>query len=272
MKPKFLLAFFLAAASISTAVANTVVYDPYNISGPGSYTAGTSLSNPVNNNQPAAGGAWTGPVSGFTTYFVSSDGLTYDGLATSGGSLLSTPGGSNTRAFSATNLTATLYYSFLIRFTEFNDVVLIGLGDSSGSIASGLRVGADGANAARTTNNYSSDSTPFVLDVTYLVVGKFSHAGANSYTSLWINPTLGVGEPGVATSVAVGSAGPGAAQWYSFIGGDISYQFDEFRVGTTWDSVTPAAIPEPSTGLLFAGALVVGAILRRKMGKSALNA
>ena len=273
MKTKFLLAFFLAGAAISAASANTLVYDPYNVSGPGSYTAGTSLSNPVNNNQPAAEGAWTGPVSGFTTYFVSSEGLTYSGLATSGGSLASTPLGTNTRAFSSTNITDTLYYSFLVRFTDFDNVVLLGLGDSSGAIASGLRVGAGGVTAARTTNNYSADGTTFALGTTYLVVGKFSQSGANSFTSLWINPTLGVGEPGVANSVAVGSVGPGAAQWYSFTtNGDISYQFDEFRVGTTWDSVTPAAIPEPSTGLLIAGALVVGATLRHKKGRNTSKA
>jgi len=53
---------------------------------------------------------------------------------------------------------------------------------------------------------------------------------------------------------------------------NLSYQFDEFRMGSTWSQVVPtvAAIPEPSTvALISLGILGVGGtVLRRRRGLS----
>lgn len=251
----------------TSAMASLYVYEPYPTQGANTYTANTSLSATANQNVPASAGAWTGPISGSTGYSVSSSGLQYAGLATAGGSISTVPFATNTRPFSATNVTSTTFFSFLLNFTTFDNTMIVGLANAGGSVVSGINVVSAGELFARSNVLNSDSSIALTLNTTYLVVGQADvTAGSNVNVSIWLNPNLT--SPGAADLTAPGSStGIGMAQWYSFqTASTPEYSFDEFRVGTTWEDVTP--VPEPSTiwaillGLTF---LVVARSRSRKL-------
>lgn len=97
----------------------------------------------------------------------------------------------------------------------------------------------------------------------YIVKFDLSATAASDTVTVWVNPTLGAGDPasgGIVLSgqnitfdrLALSDYSGGAASW------------DEIRFGTTFADVTTSAIPEPSTYALFAGAAtLLGASARR---------
>lgn len=112
--------------------------------------------------------------------------------------------------------------------------------------------------------------------LTYLVVFKFEHGtgdGQGDEVYMYMNPLLG-GEglntpalianwekdddplhlPGSWVSVEVGSASSNRP--YS------DFSFDEFRIGSTWDAVTPIVVPEP--GAMGVAGLVLGVAASRR--------
>jgi len=265
-----LLGVLTSALVFSNAFATLYVYDPFNVGGPNGYVAEQSLSWAANNAKPAAEGAWTGPVTGSTSYFVSQTGLSYVGLETSGGSIYSYPWATNTRAFSETNIQTPVYYSFLINFSKFNNSVILGLAGTDGLLVSTGRVYEDGSLHTKSTGGAESAAGfQLSLNTTYLIVGRVSFSGTSTFTDLWVNPNPGDAQPGTPTLSGVGAAASGAAQWYSFLSqgptGIPEYHFDEFRAGSTWESVTPATIPEPeSMALLLAGLVAIAFCGRRR--------
>ncbi|HLP77827.1 MAG TPA: PEP-CTERM sorting domain-containing protein [Candidatus Paceibacterota bacterium] len=96
----------------------------------------------------------------------------------------------------------------------------------------------------------------------FVVKFDFSASAASDNVTLWLDPTLGAGDPatgGIVVSgkdlvfdrLAISDYDENSANW------------GEIRWGTTFDSVTTAAVPEPSTfALMGLGAL--GFLLRRK--------
>jgi len=254
MKKAFLPIILVVCGCTTSATASLLVYESYPTQGANAYQPDKSLTAPVNQNVPATSGGWTGPIVGSTSYFVSSTGLQYEGLATAGGSILSVPWATNTRPFSESNIKSTVYYSFLVNFTKFDDLMMVGLAGTGGSIVSGIRVGADGDLYARSTNAYSASGIALTLGTTYLIVGQVDFTDLGMSTSIWLNPNLNASDPGAANLIAAGAVSNGVAQWYSFLvpngGAAPKYSFDEFRAGTTWVDVTP--VPEPGTLALLA--------------------
>ena len=242
-------------------MANTLVYEPYPIgTSPTGYVAGQSHLQPPNGSVLATGGAWAGAATGTSTsYLVSATGLQYSNLAVQGGSIKSSAWNThNARAFSATDGTSELYYSFLINVSSFNgSSVFLGLANSSAhSTISGLRLDTvdSGTGKLSIISNgvVSVVNTTISANTTYLVVGRWTPGTTSDTTTLWINPVVGGEEPIISSLSFTAGKASGVARWYSYIGGTsstyTSFAFDEFRVGTTWEDVTP--IPEPATSAL----------------------
>ena len=115
---------------------------------------------------------------------------------------------------------------------------------------------------------------------TYLLVAKFTDDGfTNDTLELWVNPVLGdefaSGPPDLVLNQATGNADlnfyvAGNPSWaiqglVLEAGGGATNSiaiFDELRIGTTWESVTP--VPEPGRALLLAGALMACAVRRQR--------
>ncbi len=260
MKPTFPLTLATLLLGVSSTFASILVYDPYPLgSSPTGYTAETSLSFPVNSSVQATAGAWSGSIVGSSTYLVSATGLQYKNLAVQGGSITSFSNGVNTRAFSSADHTGAVYYSFLLNVSSFNGAVLLGLSNSAGTLISGIRLDAvdatNGTLKIRSNGVDSAASLALNANTTYLVVGKWTPGETSDTTAFWINPTVGSEEPLTPSLSYTAGKGTGVAQWYSFLGNPTTtLSFDEFRVGTTWEEVTPYAVPEP-------GASVLGALL-----------
>lgn len=279
MRNTFPPALFGLLLTTTGALASTLVYDPYPIgTAPTGYVAAQSHLQPPNASVQATEGAWAGSTTGTSTsYFVSATGLQYDNLATQGGSITSSAWNThNARAFSAMDETTELYYSFLINVSAFNgSSVFLGLANSSThSTISGLRLDTVDANTGRlsvySNGVVSGTNTTIDANKTYLVVGRWTPGATSDTTTLWINPVVGEEEPIVSSFSFTAGKGSGVARWYSYVGGTSTsythFSFDEFRVGTTWEDVTPtAAIPEPATATL--GLLLLGGWAGRRLWK-----
>lgn len=113
---------------------------------------------------------------------------------------------------------------------------------------------------------------------TYFAVVKYSGWDGSKYNTatLWLNPATtdeSTSDPTIVASIDIddtGSSGFGGLQIRSFYLADENSYFllDDMRIGTDWDSVVTASIPEPATtGLLF-GLCVLLLANRYKRSKS----
>lgn len=115
-----------------------------------------------------------------------------------------------------------------------------------------------GVNEAYSSTGVNADTA------VHLFVVKFdlSATAASDSVTVWLDPTLGAGDPagGITVSgqdmafdrLAISDYDGNSANW------------DEIRWGTTFDSVTIAAVPEPTTFALGGLGLVSLVLLRRK--------
>lgn len=104
-------------------------------------------------------------------------------------------------------------------------------------------------------------------NLTNMIIGKFSlTSGTAGDFTFWLNPADLASETGsgsgITTSQTAGGGIDGIRLEYS--DGANGGRFDEFRLGTTWDSVT--TIPEPSSLLLIGLGLAGAAVFRRRRG------
>ncbi len=107
---------------------------------------------------------------------------------------------------------------------------------------------------------------------TYLLVAKLINSGDD--LELWVNPLLGNEAGSGAADLTIAGGGFFVPNNSSFsidgitidATGPGSVSLDEIRMGTTWDDVTPSAIPEASTLMLsvLAAASVFLGIRRRR--------
>ncbi|MEM8494024.1 MAG: hypothetical protein AAF663_01395 [Planctomycetota bacterium] len=283
--------FLVAAAAVATvgaatASAATLVYEPFAAS---DYTVGNSLSG-ANPTVAGFGGAWVKDGGGDTT--VETGSLTYLNLVTSGNKASSVSGGRMNRSLdvSATgplgNYVAdvdfggttgvqpaiatsangnALYISMLVSWSggdptdaffgvEFHNPIG-GNSDSSQEFrfdaADGpddFQVDSDGGN-----NNFLGD---FDTD-THLLVFRIDFADGDDTLTWWWDPTsLGGAEPAVATGSATFELEFDKIVLSRFAGdGSVTGLSDEFRIGTTYASVTP--VPEPTAVGLGGAALAL---------------
>lgn len=246
-----------------------------------SYTLGGTVY-PEGGMGPNTGTGWTDGwqgSSGFNTTaprYVAA-GLSYPGLASAGYAAASLPyqlGGQSTALRGFTNTATTnLWFSFLIELNSATELANGNSAQSYGGIAlenssfsTFLYVGVGGG-ATRyglqtpAAGIVSSSIAPTVGQTALLLV----HVDSSDTASLWIDPTLGgapLGAPDVTVASPLAPSGFGGLYWSDTWG----WTYDELRIGTTLADVTPslAAVPEPPTWTLIAGAAAVAGGLRAR--------
>ena len=231
------------------------------------YSAGASLF--LQNGGTGWAGTWGTP--GGLDATIAASSLAFGGLATSGGSVFTAGSqppnqGSSVATWirslgtplGADNTTA--YLSFLMRpdagFGFYG-------GLNFGSVFVGLSgnqsfYGLEGAG-----NNVSLSNVAATTGQTVLFVMRVDFLTGNDTLSLFINPTSGQPEPGLAdvlkTDLNIGSVNEVVINNYG------GFTVDEIRIGSTFGDVTPldSTVPEPAFGF-GAGGLALFAVLRAK--------
>ena len=205
--------------------------------------------------------AWTDLNSG-DNILVTSNSLAYSGLASSTGNKILFDGtGMDAARLFTQQTSGTIYYSFLLNisslgslnaagsyFTGFNESVSTTFGATiwvrrdTGGVGYNLGVNprTTAANTSWSTAVYSVNTTLMVV-ISYQIVAGVT----NDAVKIWINPTPGSAEP-TATSSATNSLTDLANINRIILRQDGNtttpfIQMDEIRVGTTWESVTPAS-------------------------------
>lgn len=273
MKPRLRpgLALFGLALVFGGWTQAQVLHDPFN------YTveqplAGLSLS---------GSSAWTALNTG-TAPVIAAGSLEVAGLASSSGNSVSFPGGNFQEAVLSfpTITSGSIYYSFALRLTSLptDETFTFALvtGTTTYGTALWIRPSGSGYQIGVTQRSFDSvksyDSTVYNLNTTQFIVGRHDYVTGttNDVSSLWINPasaSFGAAEAPAALLMSTGSTDRGFTDHFLLRGGTGSPagSFDELRIGTTWASVTPAAVPEPSSSVLLLGcAATVLVLLRRR--------
>lgn len=112
-------------------------------------------------------------------------------------------------------------------------------------------------------------STVAVDGTTHLLVAQIQFgagAGGTDHVNLYIDPTPGLSAPDVAAALSADTTRSASFDRVRIQSGNgqAPVQFDELRIGTTFGSVDPAAVPEPATlGLAAIGGLSLLARKRR---------
>jgi hypothetical protein len=264
----------LAVAAIFLVVqgvhAQTLFSEAFN------YTTGQNLGGRVN---PGNSVTWTG---GNAVLQIGSADLTYSGLTDQGGEdLVYTTGASastSVNTYSAVT-SGSIYYSFLIDCTTLptantyitslnpgttgpggsGDAMATYVGPTTGGWKIGVRNGNGGA----------AYTTVLTLGTTYFVAEELT-LGSTPTVSLFLDPTAGASQPTATATqtgtVAVSSVADVGIKAQTTATGPGAYLIDNLLIGTTWASITPGAVPEPSslalTGLGLAG--LVGCFRRQR--------
>lgn len=274
LSPLISLPFLLA----SQAQASLLFYDGFSA---GNYSAGTVDTQPYGGTGYASGGTWNSNsefVSGGLTHpslvttpgfhFSRSSGEAFGFLDLSPTGTFGTAGliGSNGK-IGGTDVAETLYFSVLAR-KDTADAGFAGFqiyDDALGGPGEGLGVGEVGPDGYKWLQGGSNGligdpPTPLAEGEVQLFVFKMNFGDATG--EVWINPdpSLSEGDQAAGTSSTVAAAQPEAGFDSFRLRGSQDYSYDEIRMGTTWDSVTP--VPEPSGTLLSLLALA-GFSLRR---------
>jgi hypothetical protein len=180
----------------------------------------------------------------------------------------------------------TTYFSFLVSKNTpdtqrtINLAFFNGTGEQFAVGQIGTGSGNTGGNIALLMNNSNpgglvQSATPIAMgtDVAHLVVGRIDwNAGGNETVAIWVDPS-DVTTEALAGSAYASTAGfniTGITGIRPFAGNTsgtftgVSANFDEIRLGGTWESVTSQAIavPEPGVGLLGMG--VAGMLAGRR--------
>jgi hypothetical protein len=260
----------LAGFALISAHAQSV-YEPF------AYTNGDPLPGKI------LSGSYTwGVQNSGTAVSIASGNLSVSGLAASTGNSALLPGGNFQEAvlpFTPTPVNSgTIYFSFAFNLSSLPTATAYSFGfNSSTNFASTIWLQASGggyqiglANRSNSTATY--DSTVFATGTTVFVVGSYEFVSgtANDVSKLWINPASATFDDlAIPSATLTATGGTDMTSINSFLirgaTGSPAGTFDELRIGTTWASVTPAAIPEPSTYAALLGALALaGVVLRRR--------
>ncbi len=169
------------------------------------------------------------------------------------------------------NVSGTLYLSFLARAVSTDrgseyaglqlwrdDAEGLLVGNSWGSSRYSLAAGGFTETELSGSGTVDTNAHFFVLKLDYL-------AAANDNVTIFFDPDLSLAEGGQAAGIQTLVSGNASFDFINLRSGNAPHpwEYDEIRMGTTWESVTP--VPEPSQISLMAGALVAF-LLRRRRG------
>lgn len=270
-----LCAVVFAGFALTSARAQLIAYEPFN------YTAGSTVAG----NTLSGVGIWAAVNTGTAPTVVTGN-LSVTGLQASTGNSAYLPGGNHQEAvlpFTSTT-TGSIYFSLALNVTAQPTGASYILGFSTGNTSFGATIftQASGAGYQIGFSNRSSgstvtyDSTVYALNATVFLVGRYDFVSGtgNDTSALWINPssaTFGAGAAPTATLTSSGGTDMTAISQFLLRGasGSPISTVDELRVGTTWASVTPAAIPEPSTYAALFGAFALGLVALRRHRRNA---
>lgn len=287
MSPRFSSGALIGGMfSVSVAVTHAALISHDSFSG---YTAGQLPANPA----PAVTGYtgdWVGVNHGTLRPAVTAGDLTYSNptyLGSSGNQKVSVPNnttggetdaGNSGRAYrlldSSLTVTAstegTFYMSFLFQSGQESGATIYQAlhlnqgtnGDANRAFDIGLTTNGGfnglqynfGVNGAYTGTGVASNTTVHLFVVRF----DLSAAANSDSVTVWVDPSLGDGDPTGGTTVSGTNF-----VWDTLMLSDYdsnSAAWDEIRWGTTFDSVT--AIPEPAAALL--GSMGLLALLRRR--------
>ncbi|MFM7637709.1 MAG: MopE-related protein [Crocinitomicaceae bacterium] len=193
--------------------------------------------------------------------------LTYPNLAASTGNKVNFVAGNAEDVNKAiSGISGTGYYSFLLNLSNTTaltsataGVLFTGFGATSGASVTNfaarvlIKTGASPntfvlgiQNTVGGTTTQTFTPTEYPVGTTVFVVVKLNASVSPIQASLFINPIPGATEPAPSVSNSSGTATFGnfasifLRQSGSVTSGTGDLQFDEIRVGTTWESVTPA--------------------------------
>ena len=212
-------------------------------------------------------------------------------LQTSGNSILSSVDGGNNgsklnagRAFSNSFTDGdTFWASYLFRTEnagQFGNVALL-TNAVSGSTNANFNFGyanalADGSGNDRlgiqdTTGggNHAASSTQLQVDTTYFLAIKAQLSSGNDTIEFFIDPDPGASASTLSADATATGIDAGTIEGISFnansqqVGAQTT--FDEFRIGDSWDDVSP--VPEPSAYALVAGVLTLGFVGWRRFAR-----
>ncbi|MCC5843434.1 MAG: PEP-CTERM sorting domain-containing protein [Verrucomicrobia bacterium] len=265
-----LLSAFLFAGVAGQATAMLLAYEGFD------YTAGSQLSG--QNGGTGWDGSWG--VSNSARAIVLDGGLSYLNLVVSGNSVGNpdtTSSFSVTRLFDSAPDSGTVYFSFLVHGDE----------TVTGRYGALLRPAAGGTSPVamgQSTSQSLDGTSPFSMRENQTNQGGINGAnpggtsivGTNflvvelnldtNQASYWANPTSLGGAAPTATVSGVSFTSPPAFLEQFYFGtqdsGSAKVIYDEFRIGTTYASVSP--IPEPSTLLLVFGAFTFLVMMGRR--------
>ena len=252
--------FGSVTSSVATLVVTTNLpviipgYEPFN------YTAGTQLS---------TNGGWIIQSGGPGTGTIQAGNLDADGLRAPSGNryafgTANAPGGLSHRLlFSEIFTGGELYYSILLRVDDLGSLgaagVPCGFAQDSATLFAKLNMQPGGVGyqlgcSVRGTGNTYDTANSYALGQTVLVVERYTFVGggSNDKFDLWVNPNPASFEsgtpptPNVSITATAGDLSQIDRFFFRNVSGAIpaSIIFDELRIGTTWESVTPRALPQ----------------------------
>jgi hypothetical protein len=240
----------------------------------GDYATGASLPS-----QPGGGYGWNGAWGGGgLDVTVTAPGLAFPGLATSAGAATSSAPVVNTVAWYWRDVApgigdgTTFYLSFLLRpeiaISDYGGLSVWGsagnifVGESGaaagGSHAYGLEANVAGAIVASSKVLASPGETALLVLKATLGVGP-------DLFELFVNPLPGSSEADnlVAASFGTGMGLDLGSLTFIAINNEGNWTTDEIRIGASFESVTPRAVPAPATAAL----LLLGGILMLARGR-----
>ena len=188
-------------------------------------------------------------------------------LATAGNSIYRSATGISYRSFDSSLINfavdRTYYISFLLQVTDVSKQARIVLGqDAQDWRDPAIRIDSNGFTLRQ---NGSNTKIADIDTNTHFAILKVdvNSAGTGHNLELFWDPTLSSEGANVATNAGFNGAIP-TNILLSSKNTSGAINFDELRIGTSWESVTP--VPEPSTYALLIGSLVMlfVAVRRRK--------